>query len=331
MTINKTVPSAPLAKTLPLPSTGRRPATTPTAPPQVRRLHLLGRGGMGQVHLGIFAVGHPPIAIKSVDPLASPEEICSSQAALEQEGTLLWINGGHPNIVGYEGRGPGELYIEFVPGQTAAQQLEHSQNGRLPLHTAVRIAIDAARGLQHLHELGIVHRDIKPENLITQDDGTTKLLDLGIAAVFEESADPNGATAYGTAPYMSPEQARAQILDGRSDIFSLGITLLEMLTGTNPFYKNADNRTIMLSIINEEIPEQLICRLPRKIKNILKKMLAKDPSARCQNCDDLLRDLTRALPYAYLQDYLDLAISHLTDGFQRVKGFVKNLRSTLPR
>lgn len=294
-------------------------------------LHFLGQGGMGQVHLGMFEVGRPPIVIKSIDPLANPEEQCFNQEALAQEGTMLWFTGEHPNIVGYEGRTDKELYMEYVPGQTAAAQLASAKNGRLDTHTAVKIAIDAARGLQHLHELGIVHRDIKTNNLMTQYDKnrTTKIIDFGLAAVFEESADPNGI-AYGTPAYMSPEQAKAQILDGRSDIFSLGITLLEMLTGVNPFLKN-NHLNSMLSIKNEEIPAQLIHRLPRKLQNILSKMLAKDPAVRYQSCDDLVRDLEdfSARPYSCLQDYLDLVVSHLAEGFQCVKGFVTHLKRKL--
>jgi serine/threonine protein kinase len=281
---------------------------------------------MGQVRLGLFEIGRPPIVIKSVDPIATPEEECFRQEALAREGTMLWINGGHPNIVRYEGCNKRELYMEYVPGQTAAEQLARAKSGRLSCRTAVRIAIDTSRGLQHLHELGIVHRDIKTENIITQDDGTTKILDLGFAAVFEESADPNGIIAFGTPMYMSPEQARAQLLDGRSDIFSLGITLLEMLTGTNPFYTSNDGTEIISNIITKEVPESLVHRLPRKLQNILSKMLAKYPAERYQTCDDLIRDLTRALPYAYLQDYLDIVTNYLADGLRRVKGFFRSLQ-----
>ncbi|MDQ2947283.1 MAG: protein kinase [Acidobacteriota bacterium] len=212
----------------------------------------------------------------------------------------------HPNIITiYDiGESGGAPYIatEFIDGQTLRQSIA---TGPLPLPLALDYAIQVSGALVAAHEAGIVHRDIKPENIMVRSDGYVKVVDFGLAKLNQQRADPEdsgtvlmsaAATTYGTvmgtAQYMSPEQARGQMVDARSDIFSLAIVLYEMLAGHSPFRGETISHQIVA--ILEKAPPPLsssVSALPLELENVVAKALAKSVAERYQTCAELAADL----------------------------------------
>jgi serine/threonine protein kinase/Tol biopolymer transport system component len=291
------------------------PALPPTAaaePRLLRRgaqlgpyeiLDSLGAGGMGEVYRARDPRLGREVAIKVLsgeaaadrDRLRRFEKEARSASALN-----------HPNIVTiYEIGSEGDLsYIamERVDGETLRELLTH---GALAIRKLLQIAPQIADGLAKAHEAGIVHRDLKPENVMVTKDGLVKILDFGIAKLTaaepgggEESGLPmvTGTTPgliVGTAGYMSPEQARGEPVDFRSDQFSFGSVLYEMATGKHAFKRGTAVHT--LAAILDEDPEPIAAAAPRTpvpVCWIIERCLAKDPGARYASTKDLVRDLT---------------------------------------
>ena len=212
----------------------------------------------------------------------------------------------HPNILTiYEvGHEQGLRYIstEYIHGETLRQRMRHE---RLPLDLAIDTATQIAAALNAAHANGIVHRDIKPENIMVRDDGLVKVLDFGLAKLHEtdsEKSGPDAVTQFqintergivmGTAQYLSPEQARGKKIDGRSDIWSLGVILYEMLSDVRPF--EGETTTDVLAGILKSEPEPLgglAEGIPEELERIVRKMLEKDAGERYQTANDLLHDL----------------------------------------
>ena len=177
--------------------------------------------------------------------------------------------------------------MEYLDGETLAQRL---QRGVLPLDEALEIAIDVADALDKAHRLGVVHRDLKPGNIMLTASGT-KLLDFGLAKEMRrKNADADGETfafatapgvVWGTTPYMSPEQTRGMEVDVRSDVWSLGVVLYEMLTGRMPF-AGPTHSDVVASILMQDPPPPAEFRrdLPEELGRIINKALAKNASAR---------------------------------------------------
>jgi eukaryotic-like serine/threonine-protein kinase len=207
----------------------------------------------------------------------------------------------HPAIVrvyeivaGDDDGGAPYIVMEYCEGRPLEAALEA---GPLPAAQAVSIVRQVAGGLRHAHLCDVVHRDVKPANLMLSDSGEVKILDFGIAWLRDAKRDLAGSVVQGTPYYMSPEQARGQAADPRSDIYSLGITAFQMLTGRRPFEAKSKVEVMLL---------QAKAPLPRlrdfapcdeRLAGIVEKMCAKEPAARYQRCDGLLEDLD-ALPPA---------------------------------
>ena len=265
---------------------------------------LLGSGGMGEVYLAEDIQLRRKVALKMLAPEMTGDE--RGLLRFEQEAyAASALN--HPNILTiYEfGQADGMHYIasEFVEGVTLRHKMA---GGKLPLDIAVDIAIQIAGALAAAHTRGIVHRDIKPENVIVRSDGIVKVLDFGIAkltrrrvgsttrgtmsAVAVLTSEPG--IVLGTAKYMSPEQARGIGVDARSDIFSLGSVIYELVTGKAAF----DGETasdVMAEILKVEPPPpaELAPDVPPEIERIIGKALRKDRETRYQAVGDLLIDL----------------------------------------
>jgi eukaryotic-like serine/threonine-protein kinase len=230
-----------------------------------------------------------------------PEKLAGDAAALsrfEREAKAVAAL-SHPNILGiYDiGRDDGTAYavMELLVGETLRQRLEE---GVLPQRKALEYALQIAQGLAAAHEKGIVHRDLKPENLFVTSDGRVKVLDFGLAKV--AAAEPEGTqsptavaatepgTVMGTVGYMSPEQVRGRPVDGRSDIFSLGSILYEMLSGERAFRGDSAAET-MAAIAQKDPPElaESTGRFPPAIERILRHCLEKRPEERFDTAHDL--------------------------------------------
>lgn len=272
---------------------------------QYRIEALIGRGGMGSVYLAWDSILERKVAIKMLSAEISDDAKSLSRFFQEAKAASA-LN--HPNIITvYEiGKFEGTNYIvsEFIDGKTLSWHLE---NGELSLSKILEIATQISSALASAHAAGIVHRDVKPENVMIRNDGIVKVLDFGLAKV-SPSADPaatdlEAATklnrltdpgfVIGTPQYMSPEQARGQKLDTRSDIFSFGIVLYEMIAGEPPF-SGATKIDTIGSILKDE-PPSLIERgieVPETLDRLVEKSLRKDREKRYQHISDMHIDLT---------------------------------------
>ena len=261
----------------------------------------LGAGGMGEVYRARDESLGREVAIKVL-----PKELASDPDRLrrfEQEArAAAALN--HPNILAVYGFSTTEehapyLVTELLQGQTLRERL---QQGEIPVRKAVEFALQTARGLAAAHDRGIVHRDLKPENLFLTRDGVVKILDFGLAKLIvpKVTSKTSVATAsftevgvvLGTAGYMSPEQVRGQVVDHRSDIFSLGAILYEMLSGKRAFEGKTAADT-MSAILKEE-PAELSASgrsLPPALGRIVDRCLEKEPAERFQSARDLAFNL----------------------------------------
>ena len=267
-------------------------------------ISLLGAGGMGEVYLGEDLQLKRKVALKMIAPELTHDE--RGLRRFEQEAhAASALN--HPNILTiYEfGQANGLHFIasEFIEGATLREKMA---NGRLELNAAIDIAIQIASALAAAHACGIVHRDVKPENVIVRTDGIVKVLDFGIAKLTSrriESAIHRSALAVvlstsepgmvrGTARYMSPEQARGIVVDARSDIFSLGSVIYELVTGKAAF-EGETASDVMAEILKVEPlpPTEFAPDVPPEIERIIGKALRKDRETRYQAVGDLLIDL----------------------------------------
>ncbi len=253
----------------------------------------LGEGGMGVVYKAEDTKLRRTVALKfpPVDKLASEEEKARFVREAQAAAAL-----NHPNICTVyeidEADGHTFIAMEFVEGQSVK---EKARARPLPLDEALDIAVQAAQGLQAAHEKDVVHRDVKSANLMVTPQGRVKVMDFGLAQVGDRSQLTKTGTTLGTAAYMSPEQALAQPTDRRTDIWSLGVVLYEMLTGRLPFQGEVE-AAVAYAVVNTEPepPTALRSGLPLELDHIVDKALAKDREERYQHVEDLLVDL-RAL------------------------------------
>lgn len=254
----------------------------------------LGQGGMGVVYRGVDTRLDRPVAVKLLplglgsDPKARQRFIREAKAASSLD---------HANICTIYDIGETEdarLYIvmAYYTGGTLSSRLGE---GPLPVGEARRLAIQVARGLERAHDAGIVHRDIKPANIALTEHGEVKLLDFGIAKMLDATALTQTGSA-GTPAYMSPEQALGEAVDGRTDIFSLGILLYQMLAGRLPF--QADTAPALIYSILHSDPKPLdLLRpgIPADLRAIVVKAMAKDRDKRYATVRELLHDLEAGL------------------------------------
>ena len=263
---------------------------------------FISRGGMGEVYLARDPRLSRKVALK-VLPAAFTKDTERLRRFEQEARAASALN--HPNIITiYEILRAGSTQLiatEFVEGETLRQRLSHSP---LTLSESLHIAVQVADALTAAHKAGIIHRDIKPENIMLRPDGYVKVLDFGLAKLAEDSPDvpmeealtkqvrTGSGVVIGTAAYMSPEQARGKAVDARTDIFSLGAVIYEMVSQRQPF--DGETPSDVLAAILKTEPEPLIALLagvPVELSRIVMKALRKDPEERYQVVKDLLIDL----------------------------------------
>lgn len=250
-------------------------------------LSPIGAGGMGEVYCARDTRLDRRVAVKILPQhLAVTPEM---KQRFDREARAV-SSLSHPHIcalydVGHQD-GTDFLVMEFLEGETLTQRIA---TGPLQIREAVHIAAQVASGLAEAHARGVIHRDVKPSNIILTNQGFAKIVDFGLARVL--AADTTGLTkgVTGTINYMSPEQALGKPLDPRTDVWSLGVVLLEMLTARSPFQR--ENVTASLFAIINEPPGQIPDFIPPELKKIIYRSLSKDPAGRYTDCRSMLDDL----------------------------------------
>jgi eukaryotic-like serine/threonine-protein kinase len=255
----------------------------------------LGAGGMGEVYRARDARLGRDVAIKVLPPDVARD--ADRRARFEREARAVAAL-SHPNILALHDIGveDDQLFVvtELLVGQSLAERLAE---GAVPVRKAVEIAVAIARGLAAAHGKGIAHRDLKPANVFLLADAQVKILDFGLArsvtpdeqGTTHTYASTNPGTILGTAGYMAPEQVRGQQVDGRADLFALGVVLYEMITGQQAFARDSTVETLN-AILKEEPPELMTTRadLPPTFDRIVRHCLEKNPAQRFQSAHDVI-------------------------------------------
>lgn len=259
-----------------------------------RILGKLGEGGMGVVYKAEDLVLHRTVALKfPSDPFVRGDDVRSrflnearmAATLLHQNVTVVYEVGeydGHPFIV-----------MEFVDGRNLRSKIQ--EDGPLPFRQCIDTAIQICEGLKAVHDKKVIHRDIKTENIMLTLNNQVKIADCGLAARFINTEGLEEVLGFaGTTAYMSPEQLRGERLDQRSDMFSVGVVLYEMLTGHLPF-EAGHSYALTYLILNAEPTPLEVHRndIPPALKSILLKTLEKNPSDRYRNVEQLINDLRR--------------------------------------
>ncbi|MDP1678322.1 MAG: protein kinase [Bacteroidota bacterium] len=257
-------------------------------------LEKIGEGGMGVVYKAQDVKLDRIVAIKFLPPhlSASPD---SKARFLQEAKATAALN--HPNILNvYEidEKENGMFFVmEFIEGTTLKHHITNLKTGTgIPVLQALEWITQIAEGLKAAHEKNIIHRDIKPENIMLTRDGKLKIMDFGIAKLKSSSGLTRTGTSLGTLSYMSPEQAHGETADQRSDIWSLGVVLYEILTADLPF-KSEHEAGLLYLIVNEDppVPSLMDRKIPQPIDIFIQKVLAKDRARRYQNMAEVLQAL----------------------------------------
>jgi serine/threonine-protein kinase len=295
-------------------------------------LSELGKGGMGEVYRAIDTSLNRNVAIKVLpehmvkdpDALRRFEREAKALAALSHPSILTIFDVGNDQGISY-------VVMELLEGKTLR---EHFKASHLSYQEKIRIAVMIVEGLSAAHSKGVVHRDLKPENIFVTSNGKIKILDFGLARVTAflpsqgltdaptRPQEVESITVSGTVPYMSPEQISGKSVDSRSDIFSFGCVLYEMLTGSRPFSRDSQAETIA-AILKENPPP--LCEkakdIPQELERIVLHCLEKNPGDRFQSTNDLMFALN------HLSD--DSAILKSTAPMERVRSHSMNTRAVI--
>lgn len=253
-------------------------------------LEVIGTGGMAVVYKAMCHRLNRYVAVKILrDELANDEEFRKRFQTEAQAVAML----SHPNIVSVydvsHSDGVEYIVMELIEGVTLMQYMK--KKGALGWKEALHFAVQISKALEHAHEKGIVHRDIKPQNIMILKDGTIKVADFGIAAL-ESAQEKKSDQTVGSVHYIAPEQARGEQPDPRSDIYSLGVVMYEMLTGKMPYDGDTAEQVAMKHITGHPVPPQeLNPDIPEELAAITLKAMNSDINARYQSASELLRDL----------------------------------------
>ncbi|MBC7224813.1 MAG: serine/threonine protein kinase, partial [Anaerolineae bacterium] len=248
-----------------------------------RLLEVIGRGGVATVYRAWDVLGERYVAVKVLKEEYTEHPEFPERFRREAE-TVLHLD--HPRIVGFLDYGVEDgqhfLVMEYVEGETLARMVQ--ERGALPIAQALDIARQVCEALEAAHGSGVIHRDIKPQNLMCMPDGTVKVMDFGLARVATEVTLTQTGIFMGTPRYVSPEVVKGERVDHRSDLYSLGIVLYEMLTGDIPF--SSESTWALLQSHVQEIPppvREARPEVPEWLDQVVAKALAKDPNARFQS------------------------------------------------
>lgn len=252
---------------------------------------LVGEGGMANVYRAIDVLDNRMVAVKILKNEYSESEEFQRRFRNESKAIAMM---SHPNIVKIYDMGFSDkmqyIVMEFIDGITLKDYIDSERV--LNWKDAVHFVIQILRALQHAHNRGIVHRDIKPQNIMLLTDGTIKVMDFGIAKFAREESRTATDQAIGTVHYISPEQARGDITDAKSDIYSVGVMFYEMLTGKKPFDTDNPVSIAVMHMQNVAVrPRDINPNIPSGLEEIIMHAMEKDSSKRYQTATDMIRDI----------------------------------------
>jgi serine/threonine protein kinase/Tfp pilus assembly protein PilF len=258
-----------------------------------RIIEKIGAGGMGEVYLAEDTGLNRQVALKFLSSHLCQDADCRTRFKREAQAAAK-LN--HPNIVTVyevsEFNSRPFFAMEYVEGQSLRELIKAKE---VPIEWVIELAIQICEGLHKAHQLGVVHRDVKPANILIDADGRAKILDFGLASVTGSDQLTKTGSTLGTIGYMSPEQVRGEQVDHRTDIFSFGVVLYELITGRPPF--KGDNDAATLHHVTDNEIEPLVrykTGVPDELQRIIDKALAKAKEMRYQHFDELKSDLKRS-------------------------------------
>ncbi len=261
-----------------------------------RIIEVIGRGGMGVVYKAMDMNLEKIVALKMIDPFLARDENFLKRFKTEARALAKLEN---QNIVGVHALRETEfglfMVMEYFQAKTISEWLR--EKGRFTVNETMSIAPQIINAIRHAHKVGVIHRDIKPNNILLGEDGTVKVMDFGLAKVVQEDGSQVTVThaAAGTLYYMSPEQVKGlKNVDKRSDIYSIGMTLYEMLAGRTPFEKGESEFVIQKQIVEGKIPSPLKFNplIPKDLNKFIMKSIDKDADKRFQDTGEMLQTLT---------------------------------------
>ena len=250
-------------------------------------LEKIGEGGMGTVYKAKCHLLNRFVAVKILKAELSNDE--DFVARFKREATSI-ARLSHPNIVNVHDVGTENninfIVMEYINGKTLKQIIK--ENGRLSSEKTLDIAFQIAKALECAHKNNIIHRDIKPDNIMITEDNMVKVMDFGIAKVADSRTVTNSNNIMGTVRYFSPEQAKGSFVDCRTDIYSLGIVMYEMVTGQVPYNAESSISIAMMHIQEPVIPpKEIITDIPENINQVILKSMQKEPIKRYQTAREM--------------------------------------------
>lgn len=252
---------------------------------------IIGMGGMANVYKSFDIVEQKYVAVKILKDEYSTNEEFVRRFRNESKAIAMF---SHPNIVKVLDVSFGQkiqyIVMEYVDGITLKEYIE--QQKVIGWKETIYFTVQILRALQHAHDKGIVHRDIKPQNIMLLQDGTIKVMDFGIARFSREQGRTLSSQAIGSVHYISPEQARADKTDEKTDLYSVGVMMFEMLTGTLPFDADSAVSVALMQLQNTpKKPRELNDSIPEGLEEITERAMQKDPLKRYQSASEMLRDI----------------------------------------
>ena len=254
-------------------------------------IEIIGVGGMAVVYKAFDNIDNRIVAVKILkDEYLTNEEF---RRRFKNESKAIAVL-SHPNIVRVFDVSYGDrlqyIVMEYVEGITLKEYIE--QQGKIDTREAVYFVTQILRALQHAHDKGIVHRDIKPQNIMLISDGTIKVTDFGIARFSRSETKTMTEQAIGSVHYISPEQAKGSVTDSKSDLYSVGVVLYEMLTGQLPFQADNTVSVALMHLQKEPLrPRQINPNIPVGLEQIILRAMQKNPNDRYQSASEMLVDI----------------------------------------
>lgn len=296
---------------------------------------LIGIGGMADVYKAVDLVENRTVAVKILKNEFADNDDFVRRFRNESKAIAVL---SHPNIVRIYDVGFSDriqfIVMEYIDGITLKEFME--QQGVLKWKDSVHFIIQILRALQHAHDRGIVHRDIKPQNIMLFPDGTIKVMDFGIARFAREEGKTISDKAIGSVHYISPEQARGDVTDEKSDIYSVGVMLYEMLTGVKPFDADTPIAVALMHMQNNPKPPRAINNtIPEGLESIVMRAMQRDASKRYQSASEMIKDIEEfkqnpSIVFEY--NYLDTSSgdTEKTQYFQRPEASGADKSSAAP-